>query len=182
MLLISRKFSFALALSCTTLVGCTIAPPSITLTSVRRAATNTHANEYELEFAVRNTDDAAVELEAWTYSVTAPDGSTYGGTWAALAVLPGSATKSLIIPAVLDATPSTAPGTSLRVHGELGYRDPGNLARLLRQMGLLASRSAFEGSAIVVEDLRPLPIAAAASTTTGASVTPATPAPIAPAK
>ena len=93
-----RNMSLAVALSA--FAGCTIAPPQITLTSIRRADSTSSANEYELEFELVNTQGKAVELETWSYSVVAPDGSTYGGSWAALAVLPGDARKSLVVPGV----------------------------------------------------------------------------------
>lgn len=173
----SRNLSLAVALSA--FAGCTIAPPQITLTSIRRADSTSSANEYELEFELVNTQGKAVELETWSYSVVAPDGSTYGGSWAALAVLPGDARKSLVVPAVLDATASTAPGASLTVSGELAYRDPGNFARLLREAGLLHSRSTFQGSAAIVDAPRVNPAAAVPSASP--SIPPPQPAPPTPA-
>ncbi|RLS65498.1 MAG: hypothetical protein DWH96_00330 [Planctomycetota bacterium] len=94
-------------------------------------------------------------------------------------MLPGDARKSLVVPAVLDATASTAPGASLTVSGELAYRDPGNIARLLREAGLLHSRSTFQGSAAIVDALRVKPAAAAQSASP--SIPPPQPAPPTPA-
>ncbi len=174
----SRIFSSAIVVAATTLASCTIAPPQVTLTSIRRSASSPQANAYEFEFALRNTHPAPVELETWSYSVTAADGSTYGGSWAALAVIPAESSKSLVIPAVLDATAQTGIGATLAVSGELGYRDPGNLARLLRQMGLLKSRSTFAGSATI--QVAASSAAATTPTVEGGSVPVAPPAPAKP--
>lgn len=176
-----RLHSIAMVFIATLSTSCTIAPPQVSLTAIRRSASSPQANAYDLEFSLRNSHHDAVELESWSYSVSAPDGSTYGGTWAALAVLPAETTKTLVIPAVLDATPQTGSGANLVVSGEVGYRDPGNLARLLRQMGLLKSRSTFTGNASVQDDIRPQP-PTDRSVPQGAAVPVTTPMSPAPAK
>jgi hypothetical protein len=139
-------------------VGCSIVRPEARATDVRVVNSANGATQLAITVALTNPGKDEVELVEYDYALTLPDGSGYGGKWAALRALPPGATVNAEIPAVVP-TASVASGVSAwRVSGSIEFRDPKSFARILYEAGLLRTSASFSGEG---DALRP---AAAAAT------------------
>ena len=144
--------------------GCAIVRPEARATDVRVVNSANGATQLAITVALTNPGKDEVELVEYDYALTLPDGSGYGGKWAALRALPPGATVNAEIPAVVP-TASVANGaSSWRVSGSVEFRDPKSFARILYEAGLLRTSAAFSGDG---DAIRP---AAASTASPAASV------------
>ncbi len=135
--------------------GCAIVRPEARATDVRVVNSANGATQLAITVALTNPGKDEVELVEYDYALTLPDGSGYGGKWAALRALPPGATVNAEIPAVVP-TASVANGaSSWRVSGSVEFRDPKSFARILYEAGLLRTSASFSGKGDALRPANP---------------------------
>jgi hypothetical protein len=125
--------------------GCSVPRPRIEATEARIAETGGSTTRLDIVLGLTNTGSTDVELVNYDYTVSLEDGSSYGGRWAALRALPPNETVQAVIPAVVPSS-SAREGARWTVRGQVSYRDPQSIARILYEAGFLKTEADMSGS------------------------------------
>jgi len=144
-LLHSRVRFLGLAFAAAWLGGCSVPRPRAVATEVRVAETGDATARLDIVLELTNTGETDVELVTYDYTVSLEDGSSYGGRWAALRALPPRESVQAVIPAIVPA-PSARAGARWTLAGQVSYRDPQSIARILYEAGILRTESDMSGS------------------------------------
>jgi len=140
--------------------GCSVARPEARAFEARIAESTGATTKVDIALELTNPGDDEIELVEYDYTITLPDGASYGGKWAALRALPPARTVEATVPAVLPTASVRDGAAAWRVSGTLRYRDPQSIARILYEAGLLKTEVGFSGAGSAMRPATQAPKAA----------------------
>jgi hypothetical protein len=133
------------------LAGCkTYRDPSIDVVSATIANTTSEGSVIDFVLDLENPNHVPLRLIDVDYSVWVNGQRVFSGTRSAEASLPPSEQQQIRIPAVAPA--SVGAPASFSISGAVKYSKPGELARILRDMGLPSPRAGFNGQGNVAAE------------------------------